>query len=108
MHMVRRSDVLGSYTTPSRRPDTHRGSSFRGRPVIVFEMRGSRHDLPYGKANTEDGQQVGAVGLGCMGMTWAYGKGDTERAGPTFASSGAPSRSRKPDRYCRPFMALHE
>jgi len=23
---------------------------------------------------------VGAVGLGCMGMTWAYGKGETERA----------------------------
>ncbi|MES1184181.1 MAG: aldo/keto reductase [Myxococcales bacterium] len=23
---------------------------------------------------------MGAVGLGCMGMTWAYGKGETERA----------------------------
>lgn len=27
-----------------------------------------------------NGQSVGAIGLGCMGMTWAYGKGDTERA----------------------------
>jgi aryl-alcohol dehydrogenase-like predicted oxidoreductase len=29
---------------------------------------------------TISGRSVGAVGLGCMGMTWAYGKGETERA----------------------------
>src|SRR3954463_13757843 len=29
---------------------------------------------------TVSGRRVGAVGLGCMGMTWAYGKGETERA----------------------------
>ncbi|HSO37247.1 MAG TPA: aldo/keto reductase [Labilithrix sp.] len=29
---------------------------------------------------TVSGRSVGAVGLGCMGMTWAYGKGETERA----------------------------
>ena len=29
---------------------------------------------------TVSGRTVGAVGLGCMGMTWAYGKGETERA----------------------------
>jgi len=29
---------------------------------------------------TVSGRAVGAIGLGCMGMTWAYGKGETERA----------------------------
>lgn len=29
---------------------------------------------------TVGSRSVGAVGLGCMGMTWAYGKGETERA----------------------------
>jgi len=29
---------------------------------------------------TVNGQAVGAIGLGCMGMTWAYGKGETERS----------------------------
>lgn len=32
------------------------------------------------KKRTLSGRSVGAVGLGCMGMTWAYGKGETERA----------------------------
>lgn len=32
------------------------------------------------KKRTLSGRAVGAVGLGCMGMTWAYGKGETERA----------------------------
>lgn len=29
---------------------------------------------------TVAGRKVGAVGLGCMGMTWAYGSGDSDRA----------------------------
>ena len=31
------------------------------------------------KNRTVYGRAVGAIGLGCMGMTWAYGKSDTER-----------------------------
>src|SRR4028118_1292692 len=29
---------------------------------------------------TLNGREVGPVGLGCMGMTWAYGAGDANRA----------------------------
>src|SRR3954470_24278001 len=41
------------------------------------------HERRHGRVmakRTVSGRSVGAVGLGCMGMTWAYGKGETERA----------------------------
>src|SRR3954462_13078329 len=42
--------------------------------------RRERGHRPVMAKRTIGNRSVGAVGLGCMGMTWAYGKGETERA----------------------------